>query len=85
MSVRKVHEVSGGHVEYISLSDHRTSIRYSDKFDDPNLPGEMQVTISLKNISCRTELNVIQQGVPGIVPPEACIWAGRTRLFSWHC
>jgi len=47
-------------------------IRYTDKFDDPNLPGEMQVTISLKNVSVGTEVNITQEGVPDVIPAEAC-------------
>ena len=47
-------------------------IRYTDRFDDPNLPGEMQTTISLKKVSCGTELNIVQEGVPGVIPAEAC-------------
>src|ERR1700722_8139184 len=47
-------------------------IRYSDRFDDPNLPGEMQVTVTLKKVSVGTELNIVQEGVPAAIPPEAC-------------
>ncbi|MFN2541204.1 MAG: SRPBCC family protein [Chthoniobacterales bacterium] len=47
-------------------------IRYTDKFDDPNLPGEMQTTITLKEVSCGTELHIVQEGVPAVIPPEAC-------------
>ena len=47
-------------------------IRYTDRFDDPNLPGEMQVTVSLKQVSCGSELNVIQEGIPGVIPLEMC-------------
>jgi uncharacterized protein YndB with AHSA1/START domain len=47
-------------------------IRYSDKFDDPNLPGEMMTTISLKKVSCGTELNIVQEGIPEAIPAEAC-------------
>ena len=47
-------------------------IRHTDKFDDPNLPGEMQVTVSLKQVFCGTELNVVQEGIPEVIPPEAC-------------
>ena len=47
-------------------------IRYTDSFDDPNLPGEMQTTVSLKRVSCGTELNVVQEGIPEAIPPEAC-------------
>jgi len=47
-------------------------IRHTDKFDDPNLPGEMQTTISLKQLSVGTELNVVQEGIPEAIPAEAC-------------
>src|ERR671918_185531 len=47
-------------------------IRYTDKFDDPNLPGEMQTTVTFKPVSCGTELNVVQEGLPDVIPPEAC-------------
>jgi len=47
-------------------------IRYTDKFDDQNLPGEMRVTITLKKVSCGTELNISQEGVPDVIPAEAC-------------
>ena len=47
-------------------------IRHTDKFDDPGLPGEMQTTITLKTVSCGTELNIVQEGLPAIIPPEAC-------------
>jgi len=47
-------------------------LRYTDKFDDPNLPGEMQVTVTLKKVSVGTELHVVQEGVPDVIPPEAC-------------
>jgi uncharacterized protein YndB with AHSA1/START domain len=47
-------------------------LRYTDKFDDPNLPGEMRVTVTLKKVSCGTDLTVVQEGVPDVIPPEAC-------------
>jgi uncharacterized protein YndB with AHSA1/START domain len=47
-------------------------IRYTDKFDDPNLAGELQVTITFKKVSCGTELNITQEGVPEVIPAEAC-------------
>lgn len=47
-------------------------IRYTDTFDDPGLPGEMQVTVTLRKVSCGTELSIIQEGVPPQIPPEAC-------------
>lgn len=47
-------------------------IRYTDKFDDPNLSGEMQVTVSLKKVSCGTEVTIVQEGVPDVIPADAC-------------
>ncbi len=47
-------------------------IRHTDRFDDPNLPGEMQTTITLRKVSVGTELNVVQEGVPAVIPAEAC-------------
>lgn len=47
-------------------------IRYTDKFDDANLPGEMITTITLKKVSCGTDLSVVQEGVPAMIPPEMC-------------
>jgi len=47
-------------------------IRYTERFDDPNLPGEMQVTVALKKVSCGTELSIVQEGVPAVIPAEAC-------------
>ena len=57
--------------EYLELVPHER-IRHTDKFDDPNLPGEMQTTISLKKVSCGTELNIVQEGIPEVIPTEAC-------------
>ena len=56
---------------YHELTPHER-IRYTDKFDDPNLPGEMQTTIALKQVFCGTELNITQEGVPAAIPAEAC-------------
>jgi uncharacterized protein YndB with AHSA1/START domain len=47
-------------------------LRYSDKFDDPNLPGEMHVTVTLKPVSVGTELDIVQEGIPDAIPAEAC-------------
>ena len=62
------HSFGGTYVEL--LPNER--IRYTDKFDDSNLPGEMQVTITLKKVSCGMELNVVQEGVPDVMPAEMC-------------
>ena len=56
---------------YLELVPHER-IRYTAQFDDPNLPGEMQTTVSLKAVSCGTEMNVVQEGIPEIIPLEAC-------------
>jgi uncharacterized protein YndB with AHSA1/START domain len=47
-------------------------LRYTDKFDDPNLPGEMQVTVELKAVSVGTDISIVQEGIPDAIPPEAC-------------
>jgi uncharacterized protein YndB with AHSA1/START domain len=47
-------------------------LRYTDNFDDPNLPGEIQVTVTLKKTSVGTELNIVQEGLPDVIPLEAC-------------
>lgn len=47
-------------------------LRYTDRFDDPNLPGEMQVTVALRKVSVGTEVEIEQAGVPDLIPPEAC-------------
>ena len=47
-------------------------IRYTDKFDDPNLPGEMQVSVTLKKVSCGTEVAIVQEGVPDVIPADGC-------------
>jgi len=57
--------------EYLELVPNER-IRHTDKFDDPNLPGVMQVTISLKKVRVGTELNVTQEGIPDAIPVEAC-------------
>ena len=48
------------------------SIKYSDKFDDPNLPGEMTTTVSLRQVSCGTEIHIEQSGIPDMIPVEMC-------------
>ena len=57
--------------EYLELVPHER-LRYTDRFDDPNLPGTLQVTVTLEAVSCGTELNVVQEGVPEVIPAEAC-------------
>lgn len=57
--------------EYLELVPQER-IRWTDRFDDPNLPGEMRVTLTLKKVSVGTEVNIVQEGVPDAIPPEAC-------------
>jgi uncharacterized protein YndB with AHSA1/START domain len=56
---------------YVELTPNER-IRYTDKFDDPNMPGEMQVTVTLTKVMCGTELQVVQEGVPDMIPAEMC-------------
>lgn len=59
-------------------------IRYTDRFDDPGLPGEMSVTITLRAVSCGTELEIVQEGVPAVIPPEMCYlgWQESLQLLT---
>ena len=57
--------------EYVELAPGER-LRYTDKFDDPNLPGEIQVTVALKKVSVGTELEIVQSGLPDVIPLEAC-------------
>ena len=64
----KSHSFGG---EYLELIPNER-IRHTDRFDDPNMPGEMTTTIELKKVMIGTELNIVQEGVPAMIPPEAC-------------
>ena len=55
-------------------------LRYSDKFDDPNMPGEMETTVSLAPVSCGTEVTIVQQGIPEAIPVEMCYQIGRAHV-----
>lgn len=57
--------------EYLELVPNER-IRHTDRFDDPNLPGEMLTTVSMRQVSCGTELDIVQEGIPEVIPPEAC-------------
>ena len=56
---------------FLELKPHER-LRYTDKFDDPNLPGVITVTVTLKKVSCGTEVHIVQEGVPIVIPAEAC-------------
>jgi uncharacterized protein YndB with AHSA1/START domain len=64
----KSHSFGG---EYRELEPHQR-LRYTDHFDDPNLPGEIQVTVTVKEVSVGTELSIVQEGLPDVIPLEAC-------------
>ena len=66
--------------EYLELVPHER-IRYTDKFDDPNLPGEIMVTITLKAVSCGTEVNILQEHLPAVIPVEACYLGWQESLI----
>lgn len=65
---------------YLELKPNEL-IRYNDRFDDPNLPGEIVATIELKQVSCGTELNITQAGVPAVIPTEACYMGWQESLI----
>ena len=73
----KRHSFGGTYVELVP----NERIRYTDRFDDPNLPGEMQATISLKKVSVGTELSIVQEGVPSVIPAEACYLGWQESLI----
>jgi uncharacterized protein YndB with AHSA1/START domain len=62
------HAFGGSYLELVPSE----RIVHTDKFDDPNLPGEMKVTIALKKVFCGTEVNIVQEGIPDVIPPEGC-------------
>lgn len=64
----KSHSFGGRYLELVPGE----RLRYTDRFDDANLPGEMQVTVKLRKVSCGTEIEIVQEGVPDVIPAEAC-------------
>jgi uncharacterized protein YndB with AHSA1/START domain len=71
------HAFGGKYVELVP----NERIRYTDKFEDPNLPGEIQTTITIKPVSVGVELNVTQEGVPDVIPAEACYLGWQESLI----
>jgi uncharacterized protein YndB with AHSA1/START domain len=57
-------------------------IRYNDKFEDPGLPGEMTTTVTLKKVSVGTEVNIVQEGIPDVIPAEACYLGWQESLMQ---
>jgi uncharacterized protein YndB with AHSA1/START domain len=73
----KSHSFGGKYLELVPGE----RIRNTDKFDDPNFPGELQVTVTLKKVSVGTELNIVQEGVPDVIPPEVCYLGWQESLI----
>ena len=77
----KVHHLEamvGG--TYLELVPHER-VRYTDRFDDPDLPGEIQVTVTLRTVSCGTEMTVVQEGLPDVFPLESCYLGWQESLI----
>ncbi|UYN96343.1 MAG: SRPBCC family protein [Enhydrobacter sp.] len=72
----KSHSFAGEYLELIPSE----RLRYTDRFDDPNLPGTITVTVTLKKVSVGTEMNIVQEGVPAVIPAEACHLGWRDSL-----
>ena len=70
--------------EYRELVPH-SRIRYSDKFDDPNMPGEMETTVVLKPVSCGTDVDILQTGIPAMIPTEMCYLGWQESLAQLAC
>ncbi|HLP42080.1 MAG TPA: SRPBCC family protein [Fibrobacteria bacterium] len=71
------HSFGGTYIELVP----NERIRYTDQFEDPGLPGEMRVTVTLKKVSVGTELTVVQEGIPDIIPPDACYLGWQQSLI----
>ena len=67
--------------EYLELVPNE-KVRYSDKFDDPNMPGEMVTTVALKPVLCGTEISVVQEGIPEMIPTEMCYLGWQESLVQ---
>ena len=72
----KSHSFGG---EYVELVPHER-LRWTDRFDDPHLPGEMMVTVTLKKVSVGTEITIVQEGIPDVIPAEACVLGWQESL-----
>jgi uncharacterized protein YndB with AHSA1/START domain len=76
----KSHSFGG---EYLELVPNEL-LRWTDRFDDPNLPGEMKVTVRLKKVSMGTEIDIVQEGIPDVIPADACVvgWQESLTLLT---
>lgn len=73
----KSHSFGG---KYLELVPHER-LHYTDTFDDPHLPGEMRVTVTLKPVSCGTDITIVQEGVPAVIPTESCYLGWQESLI----
>ena len=71
------HSFGGAYLELVP----NQRIVHTDQFDDPNLPGEMRTTLSLREVFCGTELSIVQEGIPEVIPPEACYLGWQESLI----
>jgi len=72
----KSHSFGGTYLELVP----NQRLRWTDRFDDPNMPGEMTVTVSLKKVLVGTEVNIVQEGIPDVIPPDACMLGWQESL-----
>ncbi|CAG0959983.1 hypothetical protein PHYC_00671 [Phycisphaerales bacterium] len=72
------HAFGGTYVELVP----NERLKYTDKFEDPNLPGEMLTTVTLRRVSCGTDATIVQEGVPGVIPPEMCYLGWQESLLQ---
>lgn len=72
------HSFGGKYLELVP----NERLRYTDRFDDANLPGEMRVTVTLRKVSVGTELQIVQEGIPDVIPPEACYLGWQESLMN---
>ena len=72
----KSHSFGGTYLELVP----NQRLRWTDRFDDPNMPGEMTVTVSLKKVLVGTEVNIVQEGIPDVIPPDACVLGWQESL-----
>ena len=72
------HAFGGSYLELVPGE----KLRYTDRFDDPNLPGEMTVTVTLAQVACGTELSVVQEGIPAVIPTEMCVLGWQESLLQ---
>jgi uncharacterized protein YndB with AHSA1/START domain len=74
----KIHSFGGSYLDLVPPE----RICYTDKFDDPNMPGEIQVVVTLKKVSCGTDVTIVQEGLPAVIPAEACYLGWQESLVQ---